>query len=137
VAEETGIVAPADDFADWRRTNRFEIFPQWRHRYGPGVTHNTEHVFSLRVPTAGEIAIAAEEHRAYRWLPWWTAADACFSWSNREAILWLARRQSCAESGAPVVPKVGAGETAATLASPAFAAPAASAASNSRKQVGQ
>ena len=50
----TGIITPADAFADWRRTNRFEIFPQWRHRYGPGVTHNTEHVFSLCVPAASE-----------------------------------------------------------------------------------
>jgi len=86
-------------------------------------------VFSLCVPAAGEIAIAAEEHRAYRWLPWWTAADACFSWSNREAILWLARRQSA--------PKVGVGETAEASAAVAFAALAASASSNSRKQAGQ
>lgn len=134
VQEETGIVAPATAFADWRRTNRFEIFPQWRHRYGPGVTHNTEHVFSLRVPTAEGIAIAAEEHRAYRWLPWWTAADACFSWSNREAILWLARRQSRVE---PFEPKVGADGTATVPVAPALAASASSVASNSRKQAGQ
>ena len=25
-------------------------FPQWRHRYPPGTTHNTEHVFGLAVP---------------------------------------------------------------------------------------
>ena len=45
VEEETGIQAPAGDFIDWNRTNVFEIFAEWRHRYAPGVSHNTEHVF--------------------------------------------------------------------------------------------
>jgi hypothetical protein len=31
-------------------TNRYEIFAEWRFRYAPGVTHNTEHVFSLCLP---------------------------------------------------------------------------------------
>jgi dATP pyrophosphohydrolase len=32
--------------------NDFEIFKQWSGRYPPGTTHNTEHVFGLRVPDA-------------------------------------------------------------------------------------
>lgn len=96
VAEETGIVAHASDLTDWRLTNRYEIFAEWRYRYAPGVSHNTEHVFSLRVPPGTPIAVAAGEHLGYRWLPWREAAAACFSWSNRDAILMLglAARQS-------------------------------------------
>lgn len=92
VAEETGIVAAPEDFIDWRHSNRYEIFPLWRHRYGDGVTHNTEHVYSLCVAQPSEVRIAPEEHLAYRWLPWREAATACFSWSNRDAILMLAAR---------------------------------------------
>lgn len=92
VAEETGIVAPAADFIDWRLSNRFEIFAEWRQRYAPGVTDNTEHVFSLRVPAATAVTIASAEHLAQRWLPWREAAAACFSWTNRDAILMLGQR---------------------------------------------
>ena len=46
--EETGIDADAFGGAvGWNVTNEYEIFPQWRDRYPPGTTHNTEHVFSL------------------------------------------------------------------------------------------
>lgn len=89
VAEETGIAARPDALRDWQRTNTFEIFPEWRHRYAPGVTHNTEHVFSLEVSTAHPVRIAPDEHLAYCWLPWHEAAGKCFSWSNRDAILML------------------------------------------------
>lgn len=89
VAEETGIAASPDEFRDWRLSNRFEIFPEWRARYGPGVTHNTEHVFSLCVTERCPVRLAADEHLAARWLPWRDAAAACFSWSNRDAILML------------------------------------------------
>ena len=50
VKEETGISASKDSLIDWQLINEFEIFTEWRHRYAPGVTHNTEHVFSLEVP---------------------------------------------------------------------------------------
>lgn len=92
VAEETGIAAAVTDLADWQLSNRFEIFAEWRHRYGDGVTHNAEHVFSLCVPSGTAARIAPEEHLAWRWLPWREAAAACFSWSNRDAILMLGQR---------------------------------------------
>jgi dATP pyrophosphohydrolase len=80
------------EFIDWQHTNRYEIFAEWRFRYAPGVTHNTEHVFSLCVPEPGPVRIAPDEHLGYRWLPWKEAAEACFSWSNRDAILELPLR---------------------------------------------
>ena len=49
VTEETGIDARRHRLLDWGLSNRYEIFPQWRHRYAPGVTHNNEHVFGLCV----------------------------------------------------------------------------------------
>lgn len=88
--EETGLDASLFKLRDWLQTNTFEIFPEWRHRYAPGVTHNIEHVFSLEIPTKQAVTIAPGEHIAYEWLPWQQAAARCFSWSNRDAILALA-----------------------------------------------
>lgn len=91
VAEETGIACKPTDLSDWRLSNRFEILPLWRARYAEGVTHNTEHVFSLCI-AAQPIKLAPDEHRDRRWLPWRDAAAACFSWSNRDVILMLGTR---------------------------------------------
>lgn len=96
VAEEAGIrigspTVPREHLRDWQLRNVYEIYPVWRHRYAPGVTHNTEHVFGLRVPRDITVTLAPREHLAFRWLPWRDAADACFSFSNAEAILQLPR----------------------------------------------
>ena len=99
VLEETGIKAVAADFIDWQVTNRYEIFAEWRYRYAPGVTHNIEHVFSLCLPEPSDVTIAPDEHLAWRWLPWRQAAEACFSWSNRDAILELPRRLGMPRQG--------------------------------------
>jgi len=93
VAEETGLTLPLHHFADWCLRNTYEIFPEWRHRYAPGVTENVEHVFSLCLPQPVDIATAPAEHRAWQWLPWQEAAERCFSWSNRDAILMLPERR--------------------------------------------
>ncbi|MED5619617.1 dihydroneopterin triphosphate diphosphatase [Ideonella sp. BN130291] len=96
VAEETGIVigspdVPLSALRDWGFRNLYEIYPVWRHRYAPGVTHNTEHVFGLRVPRDIPVQLSAREHLQHAWLPWREAADRCFSPSNAEAILMLPR----------------------------------------------
>lgn len=96
VAEETGIVVgsprvPRAGLRDWQLRNVYEIFPAWSHRYAPGVTHNTEHVFGLTVPRDIVVTLSPREHLNHRWLPWREAADACFSFSNAEAILQLPR----------------------------------------------
>jgi dATP pyrophosphohydrolase len=91
VLEETGLDAAAAGcmLEDWGLRNRYEIYPQWRHRYPEGVTHNTEHVFGLRVPALIPVRIAPREHLQYLWLPWEAAAGRCFSMSNVEAIRQL------------------------------------------------
>lgn len=93
VAEETGIDAraPGHRLRDWQLANVYEIYPGWRHRYAPQVTHNTEHVFGLRVPHPQAVRLNPREHTAWQWLPWRAAADACFSPSNAEACLLLPR----------------------------------------------
>ena len=96
VAEETGIVigsaaVPLEALADWHLVNVYEIYPVWRHRYAPGVTHNTEHVFGLTVPSGTAVTLNPREHLDFAWLPWREAADRCFSPSNAEAVLQLPR----------------------------------------------
>ncbi|OGA56665.1 MAG: dihydroneopterin triphosphate diphosphatase [Betaproteobacteria bacterium RIFCSPLOWO2_12_FULL_65_14] len=90
VREETGIDAASGRLARWNVANTFEIYGQWRQRFGPGVTHNTEHVFGLALPRPMPVRLAREEHVAFAWLPWREAAAKCFSWSNRDAIQLLA-----------------------------------------------
>ena len=90
--EETGIVADGVTLRDWHLSNSYEIYQVWRHRYAPGVTHNTEHVFSVQVAPDVKITLSPREHLHYVWLPYLEAADQCFSSSNAEAILQLPRR---------------------------------------------
>jgi dATP pyrophosphohydrolase len=89
VLEETGIDAAPAQFRDWGLSNVYEIYPVWRHRYAQGVTHNTEHVFSLCLPEARDVKLNPREHTAWQWLPYRAAADLCFSPSNAEAVLLL------------------------------------------------
>jgi dATP pyrophosphohydrolase len=92
--EETGIVADGGRIVlrDWQLSNIYEIYPVWRHRYAPGVTQNTEHVFSVEVPRDIVITLSPREHVNHLWLPYLAAADKCFSSSNAEAILQLPRQ---------------------------------------------
>jgi dATP pyrophosphohydrolase len=92
VAEETGLDAAHYALTDWNLSNVYEIYPLWRHRYAPGVTHNTEHVFGLRVPGRLPVRLEPREHLAATWLPWREAAAKVFSWSNRQAIEMLPER---------------------------------------------
>ena len=96
VFEETGLSIgsleiPLENLRDWQLRNGYEIFPVWRHRYAPGVTHNTEHVFGLRLPRKLPITLSPREHTALAWLPWREAAEKCFSPSNAEACRQLPR----------------------------------------------
>jgi dATP pyrophosphohydrolase len=88
--EETGL--SAGTLTDWRLENRYEIWPQWRNRYAPGVTHNTEHVFGFLVPEVSVATLDPGEHTAQMWLPWQQAMEKVFSPSNRDAIWQLPNR---------------------------------------------
>ncbi|BAL25866.1 dihydroneopterin triphosphate diphosphatase [Azoarcus sp. KH32C] len=93
IGEETGIAAGPEQLVDWHRSYEFVIRDEWRARYAPDVTHNTEHVFSLCVQGGQAIRLAPDEHDALVWLPFEVAATRVFSWTNREAILELPRRE--------------------------------------------
>ena len=90
VFEETGIAVdqlPEGALRNMRHQIEYEIYPNWRFRYAPGVTRNTEHWFALQVPDDTTIKLSPREHVAYEWLPFEEAAKKCFSPSNGEAIL--------------------------------------------------
>lgn len=92
IGEETGLDSRQYPLTDWQQQNKYEIYPIWRHRYAPGVTHNTEHVFSLQLPARVPITLAAHEHLQHVWLAHDKAAALCFSPTNRDAILALPSR---------------------------------------------
>lgn len=93
VREETGIDARAEGCAlhDWNLENVYAIYPEWQHRYAPGVWHNRERVFGLRVPADMDVRLSPREHTAHAWHDWREAARRCFSSSNAEAISLLPR----------------------------------------------
>lgn len=88
--EETGLTLGT--LADWHFVNRYEIWPQWRGRYAPGVTHNVEHVFGFRVDRPTVATLDPAEHIAQLWLTWREAMAKTFSPTNREAIRQLPQR---------------------------------------------
>jgi len=91
--EETGL--GLGTLSDWGIVNRYEIWPQWRARYAPEVTHNTEHVFGFLVDSASVATLDPAEHTAQLWLPWQDAAEKVFSPTNRDAIRQLPQRRLC------------------------------------------
>jgi dATP pyrophosphohydrolase len=88
--EESGLDAIRDgQLRDAHHQTIYPIYEQWRHRYPPGTTHNTEHLFTFLVPAPCAVTLSPREHRQSLWLPWQEAAEKVFSPSNREAILAL------------------------------------------------
>lgn len=92
VAEETGLDARQYDLQDWQSSNVYEIYPHWRYRYAPNVTHNTEHVFGLELPRPLPVQLAPDEHVRYEWVDWREAATRVFSWTNVLALRELGKR---------------------------------------------
>ena len=86
VMEETGLDANQYALTDWKVSNTYEIYQEWRHRYAPGVTHNTEHVFGLQIPQPISVLLSPREHLRYAWVPYQDAIKKVFSPSNAKAI---------------------------------------------------
>lgn len=85
LAEEIGLAVEPGALRDLGLVHRYAILPQWRHRYAPGVTENTEHAFALEIPEPLPV-VHHPEHTAYRWLAPAAAAALATSWTNRIAI---------------------------------------------------
>ena len=92
VFEETGLDATQYPLEDWQCSNVYEIYPHWRHRYAPGVMHNTEHIFGLELPAPIPIQLEPNEHVRYEWVDWREAAKRVFSWTNVDALSKLGER---------------------------------------------
>lgn len=85
LAEETGIMlGEGVQLTETGRRVRFEIYPHWRHRYRPGVTHNWEYEFYVSLSAPQKVVLT--EHLAQRWLPFAEAKEQASSWTNKLAI---------------------------------------------------
>ena len=85
IREETGISASEDDLIDLGIVNTFEIAPQWRSRYEPGITHNEEVCFALRI-NERDIRLDPIEHESWCWVPYEQAMKMLYWESNKRAL---------------------------------------------------
>lgn len=86
VREETGIDITAQNLTltDCSFKIEFEIFPQFRYKYAPHITHCQEHWFLLAVNE--EVIPVLSEHLDFQWLSPKQAAQLTKSPNNRLAI---------------------------------------------------
>ena len=84
--EETGIDHQEFLLLDWKFSQQYEIFPHWRYRYEPTVTHNIEHVFSVELPEKIIVNLEPSEHKEYKWVPLHDAIKEVFSGTNADAL---------------------------------------------------
>jgi dATP pyrophosphohydrolase len=92
--EETGIDVTPAALTDRRIQQRYVLFPQWRHKYAPDVSENTEHFFSLELPDVVPVSLSPAEHGEYAWVPFAEAVERVFSWTNRDALLLVMQERA-------------------------------------------
>jgi dATP pyrophosphohydrolase len=85
VREETGVRAAMPDLIDLGLINRFVIAPEWRGKYAPGVTHNEEVCFALKVNDRA-VLLDPVEHDAYVWVDYETALEMLYWDSSKKAL---------------------------------------------------
>jgi len=89
VYEETGYRPRQEELIPLGIVNVFEIAPQWRVKYAPGVTHNEEVCFALEVEK-GDVVVDPVEHDAYTWVDYDTAVSMLYWESTRRAFAAVA-----------------------------------------------
>lgn len=89
VREETGISVSPEDLIDLQLLNSFEIAPQWRSKYAPGVTQNTEVCFAIEVGKCA-VRVDAIEHDAWAWVGYDQAMQLLHWESGKRALASLA-----------------------------------------------
>jgi dihydroneopterin triphosphate diphosphatase len=87
VLEETGI--QSGELVDLHLAQTYEIWPSFGRVYAPGITHNLEHAFALKLPCRAPVTLSAREHAQYRWLSAAEALATVSSETNRHVILRL------------------------------------------------
>lgn len=85
VREETGIHCSEEELIDLELVNIFEIAPMWRARYAPGITHNEEVCFALKVDMC-EVRVDALEHEEYVWADYEKASGMLYWNSSKRAF---------------------------------------------------
>ena len=90
--EETGLDA-GNRLVDTGVVNTFTIYPEWRHRYAPGVTENTEYVFTAGFDEKPSIVLNPEEHSEYCWVSASEAVAKVSSMTNKAVIESLLSRR--------------------------------------------
>ena len=86
VWEEVGLKIEESSTAlfDCKESIEFEIFPYFRYKYAPNVTHCREHWFLLAMEQEFEPILS--EHLAYQWVSPEKASQMTKSSNNTEAI---------------------------------------------------
>ncbi len=84
VREETGITD--GELTDLHLLQTYEIWPSFGRVYAPGITHNLEHAFALRLAARVPVTLSAREHAQFLWLPKAEALAKVSSETNRAAI---------------------------------------------------
>ena len=92
VKEETGIEVNKRYLKNWNESNDYKIYKYWRWKYAPGVKINTEHIFSLYLPSKPKIKLSPREHLNYEWVIQGKARSKVFSATNAHAIKNLATK---------------------------------------------
>jgi len=85
VREETGIDASENELIELGVINTFEIAPQWRARYAPGVVSNEEVCFALEVGRC-EVLVDSREHDAYAWERYEKSTELLYWESSKRAF---------------------------------------------------
>jgi 8-oxo-dGTP pyrophosphatase MutT (NUDIX family) len=96
VCEETGYRPRPAELIELGIVNVFEIAPQWRAKYAPGVTHNEEVCFALEVEKF-DVVMDALEHDAFAWVDYDTAMRLLYWESNRRSCAAVAALKSAQE----------------------------------------
>jgi dihydroneopterin triphosphate diphosphatase len=84
VLEETGITD--GELTDLHLSQTYEIWPSFGRVYAPGITHNLEHAFALRLAGRVPVTLSAREHAQFLWLSAAEAFVKVSSETNRAAI---------------------------------------------------
>jgi len=90
VLEETGLRV-GGALIDLHQSTMFPIIPAWRKRYASNVCFNREYRYALVLESRRLIRLNPMEHLEYRWLASPAASALTGSWTNRDAILAVAR----------------------------------------------
>jgi dATP pyrophosphohydrolase len=85
VREETGIDSDEDELIELGVINTFEIAPQWREKYAPGVVRNEEVCFALKANRC-EVQFDSREHDAYVWEPYDRSIEMLYWDSSKRAF---------------------------------------------------